>query len=192
MEFEAVDEGTVTKILVPEGTDGVKVRSADRNPGRRRREDASDCGSAPRKRILRHLRLHRRRLQRRRPTQIPRPIYRRARPRRRPRAPARKPARLRRSRVRKATASRRRRSHGGLQRHKRSTSGRSEEVVPAGASFAPTSILQQAGLRPPLQSQRRRRPEPRNRPQRAGVAPRHARPNRTGDPARNGQAVEYA
>ena len=25
MEFEAVDEGTVAKILVPEGTDGVKV-----------------------------------------------------------------------------------------------------------------------------------------------------------------------
>src|ERR687889_2143296 len=25
MEFEAVDEGTVSKILVPEGTDGVKV-----------------------------------------------------------------------------------------------------------------------------------------------------------------------
>src|SRR5687767_2245761 len=25
MEFEAVDEGTLTKILVPEGTDGVKV-----------------------------------------------------------------------------------------------------------------------------------------------------------------------
>ena len=25
MEFEAVDEGTIEKILVPEGTDGVKV-----------------------------------------------------------------------------------------------------------------------------------------------------------------------
>src|ERR1700752_2426712 len=25
MEFEAVDEGTISKILVPEGTDGVKV-----------------------------------------------------------------------------------------------------------------------------------------------------------------------
>src|ERR671920_1481179 len=25
MEFEAVDEGTIAKILVPEGTDGVKV-----------------------------------------------------------------------------------------------------------------------------------------------------------------------
>src|SRR3954468_13807002 len=25
MEFEAVDEGTITKILVPDGTDGVKV-----------------------------------------------------------------------------------------------------------------------------------------------------------------------
>ena len=28
MEFEAVDEGTVTKILVAEGTDGVKVGTA--------------------------------------------------------------------------------------------------------------------------------------------------------------------
>ncbi|MCC6477747.1 MAG: biotin/lipoyl-binding protein, partial [Sphingomonadaceae bacterium] len=27
MEFEAVDEGTVSQILVPEGTDGVKVRT---------------------------------------------------------------------------------------------------------------------------------------------------------------------
>src|SRR5262245_55690243 len=25
MEFEAVDEGTISKILIPEGTDGVKV-----------------------------------------------------------------------------------------------------------------------------------------------------------------------
>src|SRR6185369_10710745 len=25
MEFEAVDEGTIAKILIPEGTDGVKV-----------------------------------------------------------------------------------------------------------------------------------------------------------------------
>src|SRR5205809_7443898 len=25
MEFEAVDEGTITKIVVPDGTDGVKV-----------------------------------------------------------------------------------------------------------------------------------------------------------------------
>ena len=35
MEFEAVDEGTIAKILVPEGTDGVKVGDADR-PDRRR------------------------------------------------------------------------------------------------------------------------------------------------------------
>ena len=32
MEFEAVDEGTISKILVPEGTDGVKVGDADRDP----------------------------------------------------------------------------------------------------------------------------------------------------------------
>ena len=33
MEFEAVDEGTIAKILVPEGTDGVKVGAADRAAG---------------------------------------------------------------------------------------------------------------------------------------------------------------
>ena len=33
MEFEAVDEGTIAKILVPEGTDGVKV-GADDPPAR--------------------------------------------------------------------------------------------------------------------------------------------------------------
>ena len=37
MEFEAVDEGTIAKILVPEGTDGVKVGARDRDPGRRGR-----------------------------------------------------------------------------------------------------------------------------------------------------------
>ena len=38
MEFEAVDEGKIAKILVPEGTDGVKVGAADRAACRRRRE----------------------------------------------------------------------------------------------------------------------------------------------------------
>jgi pyruvate dehydrogenase E1 component beta subunit len=33
MEFEAVDEGTVGKILVPEGTEGVKVNTSDRDDG---------------------------------------------------------------------------------------------------------------------------------------------------------------
>ena len=37
MEVEAVDEGTLTKILVPEGTEGVAVNSVDRRAGRRRR-----------------------------------------------------------------------------------------------------------------------------------------------------------
>ena len=37
MEFEAVDEGTIAKILVPEGTDGVKVGTVDRDDGRRGR-----------------------------------------------------------------------------------------------------------------------------------------------------------
>ncbi len=38
MEFEAVDEGKIAKILVPEGTDGVKVGTADRAAGCRWRD----------------------------------------------------------------------------------------------------------------------------------------------------------
>ena len=37
MEVEAVDEGTVGKIVVPEGTEGVKVNDADRRAAGRRR-----------------------------------------------------------------------------------------------------------------------------------------------------------
>src|SRR5690242_16824546 len=46
MEFEAVDEGTVAKILIPQGTDGVKVGEAIAliaGEG----EDASAAASAP-------------------------------------------------------------------------------------------------------------------------------------------------
>jgi len=32
MEFEAVDEGKIARILVPEGTDGVKVGAPIANP----------------------------------------------------------------------------------------------------------------------------------------------------------------
>ena len=38
MEFEAVDEGKIAKILVPEGTDGVKVGAADCAARRRGRD----------------------------------------------------------------------------------------------------------------------------------------------------------
>ena len=48
MEFEAVDEGTIAKILVPEGTDGVKVGAADRAACRRRRAGQRSAGSAGR------------------------------------------------------------------------------------------------------------------------------------------------
>ncbi len=37
MEVEAVDEGTLTRILVAEGTEGVAVNSADRRTRWRRR-----------------------------------------------------------------------------------------------------------------------------------------------------------
>ena len=44
MEFEAVDEGKIAKILVPEGTDGVKVGAADRlSCGRWRVRVSDDC-----------------------------------------------------------------------------------------------------------------------------------------------------
>src|SRR5438128_11758055 len=42
MEFEAVDEGTVAKILVPEGTDGVKVGA----PIAILAEEGEDAGAA--------------------------------------------------------------------------------------------------------------------------------------------------
>ena len=40
MEVEAVDKGTVTKILVPEGTEGVKVNTPIAGPG----VDGEDAG----------------------------------------------------------------------------------------------------------------------------------------------------
>ena len=43
MEVEAVDEGTIAKILVPEGTQDVPVNDVDRGAGRRRR----GCQSRP-------------------------------------------------------------------------------------------------------------------------------------------------
>ena len=50
MEFEAVDDGTIGKIVVPEGTEGVKVNDADRGASRggRGRERARDgAGGEP-------------------------------------------------------------------------------------------------------------------------------------------------
>ena len=41
MEFEAVDEGTISKILIPEGTDGVKVGTVIALMGGEGAEDAS-------------------------------------------------------------------------------------------------------------------------------------------------------
>ncbi len=38
MEVEAVDEGTVAKIVVPAGTEGVKVNAVIADPGRRGRK----------------------------------------------------------------------------------------------------------------------------------------------------------
>jgi pyruvate dehydrogenase E1 component beta subunit len=56
MEFEAVDEGTVGQIVVPEGTEGVKVGTViallqgegeDAAPGRRRARSGSSRNAAP-------------------------------------------------------------------------------------------------------------------------------------------------
>ncbi len=46
MEFEAVDEGMVGKILIAEGTEGVKVNTAIADPAGRRRRCADDIASA--------------------------------------------------------------------------------------------------------------------------------------------------
>ena len=50
MEVEAVDEGTIAKILVPEGTQDVAGQRCDRGAGRRRRgrEGGAGAGAAPR------------------------------------------------------------------------------------------------------------------------------------------------
>ncbi|WP_284275447.1 biotin/lipoyl-containing protein, partial [Sphingomonas astaxanthinifaciens] len=47
MEFEAVDEGTVTKILVSEGTDGVKVGTPIALIGGEGEEAAAPAAAAP-------------------------------------------------------------------------------------------------------------------------------------------------
>ena len=53
MEVEAVDEGTVAKLVVPAGTEGVKVNARDRHPGGRgrgcRRGRQGGGGDAPAK-----------------------------------------------------------------------------------------------------------------------------------------------
>ena len=48
MEFEAVDEGKIGKIIVPAGTEGVKVNAPIAGAARRRRE--SRCRAARAKR----------------------------------------------------------------------------------------------------------------------------------------------
>ena len=56
MEFEAVDEGTIAKILVPEGTDGVKVGApiallAGEGERCSRRRGSARCGAGSRRRV---------------------------------------------------------------------------------------------------------------------------------------------
>ena len=48
MEFEAVDEGTISKIVVPEGTDGVKVEGRRRDRCGPAREGGARSGSEAR------------------------------------------------------------------------------------------------------------------------------------------------
>jgi pyruvate dehydrogenase E2 component (dihydrolipoamide acetyltransferase) len=70
MEVEAVDEGTVAKLVVPAGTEGVKVNTRDRDPRRRGRGRRRRCEG---------WRLRPRRKRRRRPKRKHRPRWRRSR-----------------------------------------------------------------------------------------------------------------
>ena len=139
MEFEAVDEGKIAKILVPEGTDGVKVGApiailagegedaaqsplAQRGEGRRapqaRRPPAADARAQP--------------PDGERPKAPPAPA-----PVETPAAPA-QPAAL----AAQAEGDRIKASPlaSGLRRRRTSTSRRSRAAAPAGASSAPMSM----------------------------------------------------
>ena len=149
MEFEAVDEGKIAKILVPEGTRRREGRRADRDHGGRGRERR--CRRRPQggharrqRRPSRHPRP--KPTQRRRP---PRPSKRRSKHPPPPLSPLRLPAP-------REIASRPRRSRAGWRRRRTSTCRPSRAAAPAAGSSAPTSTPPPA--RRPLQ-----RPLPRRR-----------------------------
>ncbi len=181
MEFEAVDEGKIAKILVPEGSEGVKVGAPIAilaGEG----EDASKAAAAAPKAD----------------TAAPAPPKAPAAPRpdETPKAPPargarsklrrRRALRLRRSAPR-ATASRPRRSPAASRRRRTSICPRSRAAVPAAGSSAPTSTTR-PGRRPPLLQLRLPRA---SAGARTRHPPRHAGTDRAGDPARGGQAVEH-
>ena len=178
MEFEAVDEGTIAKILVPEGTDGVKV-------GAPIAIMAGEGESVERRRRAQGR--HRRRL---RPPKAPAEPKPDATPKAPPAAgggrnSARAPAARR-------AASRRGRSRQGLA---------ARAPARPGAGHRPFVAPGQRPRRPDRPRRRRRRcrqgaccRQPAHRRCRAGARqpPRHARADRTGDPARSGQALQHA
>ena len=153
MEFEAVDEGKIAKILVPEGTDGVKVGAPIAilaGEG----EDVSAARSEGRHRPAEAPKAARSRAEGR--TQTPKaPLRHRRRSKRRPRR--RSPPPLRAPR---AIASRHRRSRAAWPRRRTSISTRFRAAAPAGASSAPTSTRPSARLlrrlRPARRPRRRR------------------------------------
>ncbi len=87
MEFEAVDEGVVTKILVAEGTDGVKVGTPIALIG----GEGEEAAPAPAPAAAGRGRPSPRRLPRPKPPRPRRPPRRRSRPRPRPRSPPPRP-----------------------------------------------------------------------------------------------------
>ena len=145
MEFEAVDEGKIAKILVPEGTDGVKVgapiaimagEGEDASTRQRRAQGRETPPPAP-------------------PKAAPEPKA-DATPKAAPPAAsagrnARPPAAARRglARGREATASRPRPSRAGSRRHRTSICRASRAAAPAAASSAPTSTPRPARRLPP-------------------------------------------
>ena len=167
MEFEAVDEGTIAKILVAEGTDGVKVGAPIAILAGEGEDVARAAAAAPAER--------------------PRPKPRRSRsptrlrsPHRRPKAPVETPA------ARRAQLPRQR-AEGDRVKAARSRAGspkrRASISRPQGTG--PGGRIVRADL-----ERRRQAPAaapPRRRPQRRSAAP--ARDRRADDPARGGQAL---
>ena len=179
MEFEAVDEGTIAKILVPEGTDGVKVGA----PIAILAGEGEDASKAARRPEGRHARPPRRRSAAApspKPTRPPsaRRLRRPSRRRAAPPQPA-APSRAEGERVKASPLARR---------------------LAAGAGHRSVNAPGQRPRRPDRPRRHRRRGRQgasrgsgrrSRRGARARHASRHAGPDRAGDPARGGQALQH-
>ena len=181
MEFEAVDEGKIAKILVPEGTDGVKVgaaiaimagRAKMRRGGERGAQGGQTPGAAAQGKGAP------------KPDEPggaapPAPAETPPAPATSSRPAHRQPARAAR---RGATGSKPRRSREACAGAEHRSVG-SRAAAPAAGSSAPMSSCGRQGAGCRAGSGRRAAP--------AGAGHRHARADGTGDPARRGEALQH-